>query len=39
MLGIIIGSGANLFIIIVATIIGALTGLSITDALKAKEKE
>ena len=39
MLGIIIGSGANLFIIIVAILIGALTGLSFTDALKTKEKE
>ena len=38
MLGIIIGSGANIFIIIVAIIIGALTGISITDALKSKEK-
>ncbi len=39
MLGLIIGSGANLFIIIVAILIGALTGLSITDSLKTKEKE
>ncbi len=39
MLGIIIGSGANTFIIIVAIIIGALTGISFTDALKTKEKE
>ncbi len=39
MLSIIIGWGANLFIIIVAILIGALTGLSITDSLKAKEKE
>ncbi len=39
MLSIIIGWGANLFIIIVAILIGALTGISITDSLKTKEKE
>lgn len=39
MLAITIGSGANIFIIIVAILIGALTGLSVTDSLKAKEKD
>lgn len=39
MLGIIVESGANLFIIIVAILIGALTGLSVTDALKSKDKK
>lgn len=39
MLAITIGSGANLFIIIVAILIGVITGLSVTDALKSKEKD
>ncbi len=39
MLSIIIGSGANLFIIIVAILIGLITGLSVTDILKLKEKD
>lgn len=39
MLGIIVESGANLFIIIVAILIGVITGLSVTDVLKSKEKE
>lgn len=39
MLGIVIGSGANIFILIVAIIIGVLTGISITDILKTEEKE
>lgn len=39
MLGIIIGSGANIFITIVAILIGVITGLSFTDVLKTKEKE
>ena len=38
MLSIIVGSGANLFVIIVAILIGIITGLSVTDALKSKEK-
>ncbi len=39
MLAITIGSGANIFIIIVAILIGAITGISVTDALKTKEQE
>ena len=39
MLGIVIGSGANVFIIIVAIIIGVITGISVTDVLKTKEKK
>lgn len=39
MLAIVIGSGANLFIIIVAILIGVITGISVTDVLKSKEKE
>jgi len=38
MLSIIIGSGANLFILIVVILIGAIAGLSFTDILKTKEK-
>ncbi len=38
MLSMIIGSGANLFILIVVIIIGVITGLSVTDILKTKEK-
>jgi len=38
MLAITIGSGANLFIIIVAILIGVITGISVTDILKTKEK-
>ena len=39
MLSIIVGSGANLFVIIVAILIGIITGISVTDVLKSKEKE
>ena len=39
MLGIVIGSGANVFIIIVAIIIGVITGISVTDVLKTEEKK
>lgn len=39
MLAITIGFGANLFIIIVAILIGVITGLSVTDILKIKEKK
>jgi hypothetical protein len=38
MLSMIVGSGANLFILIVVIIIGVITGLSVTDILKTKEK-
>ncbi len=38
MLGIVIGSGANLFILIFAIIVGIITGISVTDYLKTKEK-
>lgn len=38
MLSIIIGSGANLFILIVTILIGVITGISYTDILKTKEK-
>ena len=39
MLAITIESGANLFIIIVAIIIGVITGISVTDILKTEEKK
>lgn len=39
MLSIIVGSGANIFVIIVAILIGIITGISVTDVLKSKEKE
>jgi len=39
MLAITIGSGANIFIIIVAILIGAITGISLTDAMKTEEKD
>ncbi len=39
MLSIIIGSGANLFIIIVAILAGAAAGLTTTNYLKQKAKE
>ena len=38
MLSMIIGSGANIFILIVVIIIGIITGISVTDILKTKEK-
>ena len=38
MLSIVIGSGANLFILIVVILIGIITGVSFTDILKTKEK-
>jgi hypothetical protein len=38
MLSIIIGAGANLFIIIVAILIGIITGISYTDILKTNDK-
>lgn len=34
----VIGSGANLFIIIVVITIGIITGISYTDILKTREK-
>lgn len=34
----IIGFGANIFILIVVIIIGIITGISVTDILKTKEK-
>jgi hypothetical protein len=37
MLSMIIGSGANLFILIVAILIGIITGISFTDILKTGE--
>ena len=39
MLSIIVGSGANLFIIIVAILAGIGAGLTTTDYLKTKAKE
>jgi hypothetical protein len=39
MLSLIIGSGANIFILIVAIIIGVITGISVTDILKTEEKK
>ncbi len=39
MLALIIGSGANLFILIVAILIGIITGISVTDILKTEDKE
>lgn len=39
MLGIVIGSGANAFILIVAILIGVITGISVTDVLKTEEKK
>ena len=38
MLGLAIGSGANLFIIIVAVLIAVVTAISTTDILKTKDK-
>ena len=38
MLSMIIGSGANIFILIVVIIIGIITGISVTDILKTEEK-
>jgi len=38
MLSIIIGTGANIFILIVVILIGIITGISFTDILKTKEK-
>ncbi len=38
MLSIIIAPGANLFVLIVAILIGVITGLSLTDILKTREK-
>ncbi len=38
MLSMVIGSGANLFILIVVILIGVITGVSFTDILKTKEK-
>jgi len=38
MLSIIIGAGANLFILIVAILIGIITGISTTDILKTEDK-
>ena len=38
MLSMVIGSGANLFILIVVILIGVITGVSLTDILKTKEK-
>ncbi len=38
MLAIVVGAGANLFILIVAILIGVITGISYTDILKTKEK-
>jgi hypothetical protein len=37
MLSIVIGSGANLFILIVVILIGIITGISLTDILKTRE--
>ena len=34
----IIGYGANIFILIVVIIIGIITGISVTDILKTKEE-
>lgn len=38
MFSIIVGAGANLFILIVVILIGVITGISFTDILKTKEK-
>lgn len=38
MLGLAIGSGANLFIIIVVALIAIITGITTTDILKTKDK-
>lgn len=38
MLSIVIGAGANLFILIVVILIGIITGVSFTDILKTREK-
>ena len=38
MLSIIIGTWANIFILIVAITIGIITGISYTDILKTREK-
>ena len=38
MLSMIIGAGANLFILIVVILIGIITGISVTDILKTQEK-
>jgi hypothetical protein len=37
MLSMVIGPGANLFILIVVIIIGIITGVSFTDILKTRE--
>ena len=38
MLGLAIGAGANVFIIIVVLLIAFVTGISVTDILKTKDK-
>lgn len=38
MLSIIVGWGANLFVLIVVILIGIITGVSFTDILKTREK-
>jgi hypothetical protein len=38
MLSMVIGAGANLFILIVVIAIGVITGISVTDILKTEEK-
>ena len=39
MLSMIIGAGANLFILILVILIGIITCISVTDILKTNEKE
>ena len=36
MLSMVIGSGANIFILIVVILIGVITGISVTDILKTR---
>jgi hypothetical protein len=38
MLSMIIGTGANIFILIVVISIGIITGISVTDILKTKDR-
>jgi len=38
MLSMVIGAGANLFILIVVIAIGVITGISVTDILKTEDK-
>jgi len=38
MLSMVIGAGANFFILIVVILIGIITGISVTDILKTRDK-